>query len=454
MTKPAIEAVGLSKRYSIGAVKQQNLTLQERLAQTVAKPFKRIGGLLRGHAAAAADLSESFWALQDVSFSIEPGEVVGIIGHNGAGKSTLLKLLSRITEPTSGHATVRGRVGSLLEVGTGFHPELTGRENVFLNGSILGMRESEVRAKFDDIVEFAEVEKFIDTPTKHYSSGMRVRLAFAVAAHLNPEVMFVDEVLAVGDAAFRKKCADKIEEVVRSGATVLIVSHNAQAITSMCERVLWLDGGRLVADGPAAETVVRYLSRTISLSGEKIWLPNERPGGDIARIHAMRIVNKSGQTANHIDVRDPFYVETELEVCQPGYGILLKHDIFSGDNSPVFSALDVNNPTWQQQTWAPGEYRLRMAVPGNFLQVENYPIGAVLWAWEPEQVLQWYDHNVLCVQIIDGGEGQTAKMGFTGLMQGPLRPVLDWHVEPLHAAQQLPRSVQGNGVGGGNTATR
>ena len=240
MSDVAISVNGLSKMYRIGRLKEADLNLQETIRKGLSAPFRRIRGLLQGNATAAADLEEEFWALKNVSFEVKRGETVALIGGNGAGKSTLLKMLSRITEPTEGNASISGRVGSLLEVGTGFHPELTGRENVFLNGSILGMRRSEVAAKFDEILAFSEIESFIDTPVKHYSSGMRVRLAFSVAAHLEPEVMFVDEVLAVGDAAFRKKCLQKIQEVSRRGTTVLLVSHNAQAVTSMCDRAIWL----------------------------------------------------------------------------------------------------------------------------------------------------------------------------------------------------------------------
>lgn len=436
MTHKAIEVVELSKRYFIGALNQQPTTLQGQLLNTVTAPIRRLGGLLRGDAYAASDLQQEFWALKNINFSIDEGEVVGIIGHNGAGKSTLLKVLSRITEPTEGYAKVRGRVGSLLEVGTGFHPELTGRENVFLNGSILGMKEKEVRSKFDEIVSFCEVEQFIDTPTKHYSSGMRVRLAFSVAAHLNPEVMFVDEVLSVGDAGFRKKCADKIAGVVRSGATVVVVSHNAQAITSLCERVIWLSNGQMVEDGPAAPTVAAYLSDTIKLSGELVWDVDDRPGGEIARVCATRICNQQGETDNNIDVREPFCVETDIEVLKPS-GIVLKHDVFNGEGTPVFSAIDTQNPIWKNKIWEPGHYRLRMWVPGNFLQVDTYPISLVLWAWEPKQEMQWGENNVLCAHITDSGRGPTAKADFTGVLLGSVRPILDWEMEPMGKTASL-----------------
>jgi lipopolysaccharide transport system ATP-binding protein len=252
----AVSVKGLGKRYQIGAVQPSYRTLRETLVDSFVASVRSLAPATGRRAATAGT---KIWALKDVSFEIERGEAVGVIGHNGAGKSTLLKILSRITEPTSGYARIRGRVGTLLEVGTGFHPELTGRENIYLNGAILGMRRAEIERKFDEIVAFAEVEQFIDTPVKHYSSGMYLRLAFAVAAHLEPEVLIVDEVLAVGDAAFQKKCLGKIGEVTDTGRTVVFVSHNMGAVRSLCRRALWLDHGQLRMSGPTIEVVDRYL---------------------------------------------------------------------------------------------------------------------------------------------------------------------------------------------------
>ncbi len=256
MTHVAIDVKNLSKRYRIGQPERYR-TLRDTLTEAWNAPFRR---LRRSPSCSRASDSGMIWALKDVSFEVRPGEVMGVIGRNGAGKTTLLKLLSRITEPTEGFAAVRGRVGSLLEVGTGFHPELTGRENVFLNGAILGMRTAEITRKFDAIVAFSEVERFLDTPVKHYSSGMYVRLAFAVAAHLEPEILLVDEVLAVGDAAFQKKCLGRMGNVASEGRTVLFVSHNMGAIESLCDRTIWLDGGQLRDVGSPEETVAAYLS--------------------------------------------------------------------------------------------------------------------------------------------------------------------------------------------------
>src|SRR5262249_62244956 len=260
----AVRVEGLSKKYTIGAREQRHDTLREALMNAMIAPFKRLGNL---HGRPAT--KETIWALKNVNFQINRGEVVGIIGRNGAGKSTLLKILSRITAPTEGSIAVRGRVASLLEVGTGFHSELTGRENTFLNGAILGMTRSEVRQKFDEIVSFADVERFIDTPVKHYSSGMYMRLAFAVAAHLETDVLLVDEVLAVGDAAFQQKCLAKMQDVAGHGRTVLFVSHNMTAVQSLCERVIYLENGKVRGSGDPKTEIQRYLSSTTSQPQQK-----------------------------------------------------------------------------------------------------------------------------------------------------------------------------------------
>lgn len=264
MSEVAIRIEGLGKKYNIGAAQKHYHRLGEQLMASFRAPFRRAKKLLQGHVSSASELDQEFWALRDVSFEIKRGEIVGVVGHNGAGKSTLLKILSRITEPTTGYADVFGRVGSLLEVGTGFHPELTGRENVFLNGSILGMRRSEIVRKFDSIVDFAEIENFIDTPVKHYSSGMYVRLAFSVAAHLEPEILLIDEVLAVGDVAFQKKSLGKMENVSQQGRTVIFVSHNMNALQRLCPQSILLSHGQLVSHGKTSEVIKTYLTAVSS----------------------------------------------------------------------------------------------------------------------------------------------------------------------------------------------
>lgn len=266
MSDIALRIENLSKRYLIGGKQKQHSRFGDQLADTILSPLRRAGKILKGESSSASELTQEFWALKEVSFEIKHGEITGIIGHNGAGKSTLLKILSRITEPTSGHADIFGRVGSLLEVGTGFHPELTGRENVYLNGSILGMRRAEIDRKFDAIVDFAEIEQFIDTPVKHYSSGMYVRLAFSVAAHLEPEILLIDEVLAVGDVGFQKKSLGKMENISQQGRTVIFVSHNMNALQRLCPQSILLDKGRLITQDKTSNVIERYLAAVSSNS--------------------------------------------------------------------------------------------------------------------------------------------------------------------------------------------
>jgi lipopolysaccharide transport system ATP-binding protein len=306
MTNIAIKTDGLGKQYSIGARRSQYKTLRETLAAGTHAAVTRAQHALhlRSDRQSHPD-ANTIWALKDVSFEVNRSEVVGIIGRNGAGKSTLLKILSRITDPSVGYADLDGRVGSLLEVGTGFHPELTGRENIYLNGAILGMRKAEIERKFDDIVDFSDVEKFIDTPVKYYSSGMHLRLAFAVAAHLEPEILLVDEVLAVGDAAFQQKCLGKMNEVAQAGRTVLFVSHNMGAVQELCQRAIWINDGAIVADGEVAEVTQAYLSTLAKSSFHYI-----STGYDLT-IKKVLLKNAAGEAANY------FYPGEDLavEVC-------------------------------------------------------------------------------------------------------------------------------------------
>lgn len=286
VTATAISVQGISKMYRIGASHLSG-TLRESVAETVSRPIRRLQARLHGDPVANRD--DIFWALNDVSFEVKHGEVLGLIGRNGAGKSTLLKILSGITEPTGGRAELRGRVGSLLEVGAGFHPELTGRENVFLNGAILGMSRAEIRRKFDEIVAFAEIDQFLDTPVKRYSSGMFVRLAFAVAAHLEPEILLVDEVLAVGDVAFQKKCLGKMDDVARAGRTIIFVSHNVGAIRALCSRAILLKRGRVYSDGAAADTVTEYLNMLENSGTESLLDKKERKGAGAIKFERIDI---------------------------------------------------------------------------------------------------------------------------------------------------------------------
>jgi len=302
----------------------------------------------RGGSTTSDPSREEFWALQDVSFTIRPGERVGIIGRNGAGKSTLLKILSRITDPSAGRLGIRGRVASLLEVGTGFHPELTGRENIYLNGAVLGMSRVDIKRKFDEIVAFAEVEQFLDTAVKRYSSGMYVRLAFAVAAHLEPEILIVDEVLAVGDASFQKKCLGKMEDVGQEGRTVLFVSHNMAAITRLCERVILLDQGHVMADGVPAQVVGEYLRSGMGSTAQREW-PELRtaPGNDLVRLRAVRMRDGQGVVSDTMDIRESICMEVEYDVLVPGQVIVPHADFVNEEGTTAFVTIDLD-PAWHR----------------------------------------------------------------------------------------------------------
>ena len=303
----SLVAEGISKRYRIGTTKIETNTLRDAIVATVKYPLSRFRSL----SGWADTESDTIWALKDVSFSVEHGEAIGIIGRNGAGKSTLLKILSRITRPTSGRAKVRGRVGSLLEVGTGFHPELTGRENIYLNAAVLGMRKMEVKEKFDEIVEFSGIEQFLDTPVKRYSSGMYVRLAFAVGAHLEPDILLVDEVLAVGDAEFQKRCMGKMGAVAEGGRTVLFVSHNLGAVNLLCGRSLLLEGGMIKAIGPSSEVVEAYLS---SGTGSEASAVVESEPHKSVQYRGVRVLNQTGEVSSEISDTERFTVALDVEI--------------------------------------------------------------------------------------------------------------------------------------------
>ena len=375
----AIQVRGLGKQYRIGAARPQYGTLREAIAGSASA----LAGRLTGRRA-SADAAPTIWALKDVSFDVGRGDVIGIVGGNGAGKSTLLKILSRITEPTEGGATVFGRVGSLLEVGTGFHPELTGRENIFLNGAILGMPRAQVRRQFDAIVDFSGVSQFIDTPVRFYSSGMYVRLAFAVAAHMEPDILVVDEVLAVGDAEFQQRCLGKMNDVSRAGRTVLFVSHNLEALHRLCTRGLLLRQGSLVADGPIADVISRYRTLGEAVTGQGRFNPATRRGQGWARFTDIRVRPAAGSTRCHAD--DDLVLEMDLELASPGAGslrgLLVEIVISTEDGQPLCSLMtadrhaialpDSGGATVSVRipapTFIPGRYRLRAFLGVPFLQ--------------------------------------------------------------------------------------
>jgi len=320
-------------------------------------------------------IREDFWALKDINLEVKNQDRVGIIGKNGAGKSTLLKVLSRITEPTKGKISIKGRIASLLEVGTGFHSELTGRENIYLNGAVLGMRKWEIKKKFDEIVGFAEIEKFLDTPVKRYSSGMYVRLAFAVAAHLEPEILLVDEVLAVGDIPFQKKCLGKMSDIAKGGRTIVFVSHNMQAIKKLCSRVIILDKGRIVMDGIADEGIAKYLGEGIGLKGERDWSNIESaPGDGVVRLVSARVLDKNGDMCVNYDVQEQVDIQIEYRVLEEGHHL---HTHFSFTNEigqTIFVSKDNLDSPWKDAVCPIGSYRAICHIPGNFLNEGEFSV--------------------------------------------------------------------------------
>jgi lipopolysaccharide transport system ATP-binding protein len=422
MSNLAVEARGLSKQFRIGENTAPYKTLREVITNTVSAPLR----LFRPGARPKRSRVETFWALRDVGFDIPAGEVTGIIGRNGAGKSTLLKILSRITEPTAGYAEIRGRVSSLLEVGIGFHAELTGRENLYLNGAILGMKKEEIEKKFDEIVAFAEVERFIDTPVKHYSSGMYLRLAFAVAAHLEPEILIVDEVLAVGDANFQKKCLNKMEDVGNQGRTVLFVSHNMPAVTRLCQRVILLDGGRILRDGSPADVVSAYLKTGLGTTPAREWEPSdsERPCGEVAALTAVRVRSEAGHVTDVLDIRRPICVEMEYEVLKSGYTLMPHFAFTNEDGVRAFSAYDVD-PEWRRRPRPVGRYVSTVWIPGNLLSEGTLFVMAEVATINPT-ILQFKERDVVAFQVVDSMDGDSARGDISGQMRGVVRPMLRW----------------------------
>jgi lipopolysaccharide transport system ATP-binding protein len=412
----AITATALSKRYQIGEFQAGYGTLRDSVAAVVRR---------RGH----RRHRDEIWALRDVSFAVGEGEVVGVIGHNGAGKSTLLKVLTRITAPTAGRAEIRGRVGSLLEVGTGFHPELTGRENIFLNGAVLGMKRREITRKFDEIVEFSGIDKFLDTPVKRYSSGMYVRLAFSVAAHLEPEILLVDEVLAVGDAEFQRRCLGRMEDIGESGRTILFVSHNMQAMTTLCDRAVLLEQGRVVADGPSSEVVATYLQSVHGTGSSRYWNdPASAPRDDLVLLRHVRVVDETGDTVAAVDVRRPVGIEIGFTVLRDGRPLYPKVKLTDQQGNVIFNAMDVSG-RWDVPS-TPGDYAATAWVPANLLNEGLISVEAAVVSLQAPRVhvhAGWVD--VVSFHVQDPGEGDSARGRFTGQWKGVVRPLLEWTVE-------------------------
>jgi lipopolysaccharide transport system ATP-binding protein len=381
--------------------------------------------------------TKDFWVLRDINFEIGQGEAVGLIGRNGAGKTTLLKLLARITRLTEGQALLRGRVASLLEVGTGFHPELTGRENVYLSGAILGLSRRAMRGKFDEIVDFAEVERFIDTPVKRYSSGMRMRLAFAVAAQLDAEILLIDEVLAVGDASFQKKCLGRMDEVGRQGRTVVFVSHSMTTVTRLCSRAILLEQGRLVADGPSSEVTALYLRSDLGTTASRVWTdPASAPGDDIARLRRVSVLAEGTTPCEAIDIRGPVVLEMAYEVLQSGHMPIPNFHLFNEEGICVFVTADTD-PMWRRKPKPAGHYVSRVTIPGNFLSEGHLVIDAALSTLDPVMV-HAHEREAVAFQVIDSLEGDSLRGDYGGAFPGVVRPHLCWKTvteEPASAEE-------------------
>ncbi len=421
----AIRVEDLGKQYHIGEGVGGYRTLRDSVADAATWMVNR--ARRRRRAAPSTGRNETIWALRNVSFEVERGKVLGIVGRNGAGKSTLLKLLARVTEPTEGRAEVHGRVGSLLEVGTGFHPELTGRENIFLNGAILGMRRSEIERRFEEIVEFSEIGRFIDTPVKRYSSGMYLRLAFSVAAHLEPEVLVVDEVLAVGDAEFQRKCLGKMGDVAQRGRTVLFVSHNMSAVLRLTEETLVLDGGRLVLRDRTPRAVDFYLSSGLAQTGERTW-------GDEPHVLAaapfrpldVRVIAEDGQPAEQVSATRPFRIAFRYRLDEPISGLRVGVYLATSKGEPVFTSFDTDDTTrFQQLTVRPaGTYVSRCLVPGNLLNEGRFVVGVNASSF---RVRSYFTDEYAFAFTVEGTGAAGSQWGEQ--RQGPIRPDLAWEIE-------------------------
>jgi lipopolysaccharide transport system ATP-binding protein len=407
VTDSVIHVEKLGKRYRTGEMTRK--TLRDVMTGLLEDPLRK----------RAKGENDVLWALREVSFEVKQGEVVGLIGRNGAGKSTLLKLLARITRPTEGRARIHGRVGSLLEVGTGFHSELTGRENVFLSGAILGMKKAEIRRKFDEIVAFSEVERFLDTPLKHYSSGMQMRLAFAVAAHLEPEILFIDEVLAVGDAAFQKKCLGKMKDVARHGRTILFVSHNMVALRALCSRALWLRDGCLLEDGLPGEVIDHYLPKNVATNLLIKWEDeSSAPGNDRVRLRSARVIPET-DSDGLITVHTPLQAEFTYRNYAPKTILSVSLALYRSDESCAFVSVSDYVPR------PAGTIRHTAQIPADFLNAGTYYIDLYI-VEDTSKVLLKHD-RILAFEVTEG----RPVGNWYGEVPGAVRPKLKWLSEAM-----------------------
>lgn len=416
MSDIAIKVEDIGKKYILGS----KLAAYQTLRESMPEWFKR----KKNQDDAGLEI---LWALRHVNFEIEQGDVIGIIGRNGAGKSTLLKVLSRVTEPSEGYAEIHGRVGSLLEVGTGFHPELTGRENIFLNGAILGMRREEVNHKLDEIIAFSEVEKFIDTPIKRYSSGMQMRLAFSVAAHLEPEILVVDEVLAVGDAEFQRKCLGKMNDVSQEGRTVLFVSHNMSAILRLTREALVIDHGKVIKRAPTSEAVDFYLSQGFAEEGIRVWKDEEIPE-NAAPFHpiAMRVHNLGATSTETIRSTSPIEVEIEYALESPIKGLRVGYYLLNTRGEYIFNSFDTDQAELYEQlpVREAGHYYSKCIIPADLMNGGRYVLGINASTYRIKRYFQ--DEQAVVFNVDDSG---APGMQWIEKRVGPLRPRLEWNIE-------------------------
>ena len=427
MSSPVIQAEGIGKRYILGPGGGNN----DKLRHAIGSGLRSLGERVRRPRRASAPDRNEFWALRDVSFDIHQGDRVGIIGRNGAGKSTLLKVLSRITEPTEGRMRIRGRIASLLEVGTGFHPELTGRENIYLNGAILGMTRVEIRRKFDEIVDFAEVERFLDTPVKRYSSGMYVRLAFAVAAHLEPEILVVDEVLAVGDAQFQKKCLGKMQEVGAEGRTVIFVSHQMNAIEQLCSRAILLQGGRITQDSSDVRRLIReYMSGGFDETVRSVWVGSGERDFESEWLRPLRFALTDQDRlplqfpiSNDRDI----WVEIQLEVLNTDPALCVGYALYTDEGTLLYWSYQTDTVEDDRATLQPGIVTLRSRIPMHFLNEGSYRLDLAIslhyrqWLCEPGVKAPSLYFN------IQGGLSNSSY--WISKRPGELAPIFDWEVQ-------------------------
>jgi len=376
---------------------------------------------------------KEFWAVREVSFEVKRGEALGIIGHNGAGKSTILKLLASITTPSAGEITINGRAAALIEVGSGFHPELTGRENVYLNGSILGMSRSEIGRKLESIIDFAEIREFIDIPVKRYSSGMYVRLGFAIVAHLEPEILLLDEVLAVGDLGFQKKCLDRVSALRRAGRTIIFISHDLNAVEALCDRVLLMQRGEIIADGPPGEVIGQY--KALATKGitspfpgvgpVREWRDLDAPGDPVVRLRRVRVCDEDGATVSAVDIRHPVGIEITYEVLEGGHVLVPNVHFFNEARLHLFVVMDLD-PEWQGRPKSAGRYVSTAWIPGNFLAEGGVIVDTGIATLAPYEA-HGYEKDVVTVQVFDLMRADSARGDYTGPLPGVVRPLVRWN---------------------------